>query len=159
MNEQSPGAGPTPRLYHSSALLLPDARVVLAGGGRRNELVDQPNAEFFSPPYLFQGPRPDTPQPESTTWSWAETVVVGSAATSASSIARATLLRIGHNTHQFSMDQSFMELEIVARDAANNTLTLRTPESAYIAPPGYYMLFLLSDAGVPSEAVYIQISC
>jgi len=57
------------------------------------------------------------------------------------------------------MDQSFMELEIVARDAANNTLTLRTPESAYIAPPGYYMLFLLSDAGVPSEAVYIQISC
>ena len=43
----------TYRGYHSTAFVLPDGRVVSAGG----EDVGA-NAEIFSPPYLFQGPRP-----------------------------------------------------------------------------------------------------
>ena len=46
------------RLYHSIALLLPDGRVLIGGGGRKKEAVDRPNLEFFSPPYLFAGERP-----------------------------------------------------------------------------------------------------
>ena len=47
------------RLYHSTALLLPDGRVLMAGGGALpGRAVDQKNAELYSPPYLFKGARP-----------------------------------------------------------------------------------------------------
>ena len=47
------------RLYHSTALLLPDGRVLMAGGGALpGRATDQRNAEIYSPPYLFKGPRP-----------------------------------------------------------------------------------------------------
>src|ERR1044071_2693614 len=52
----------TPRLYHSTALLLPDARVLVAGGGGYNDYyqasTDQLSAEIYAPPYLFNGARP-----------------------------------------------------------------------------------------------------
>src|SRR5260221_7312206 len=47
-----------PRMYHSIALLLPDGRVLAAGGGRNSTAVDYPTAQVYSPPYLFKGPRP-----------------------------------------------------------------------------------------------------
>src|SRR5215208_7854946 len=47
-----------PRLYHSSALLLPDARVLLAGGGAFGNAKNEKSSEIYSPPYLFKGPRP-----------------------------------------------------------------------------------------------------
>ena len=43
-----------PRLYHSIALLLPDGRVLIGGGGRKPKAVDRANLEFFSPPYLLK---------------------------------------------------------------------------------------------------------
>src|SRR5207237_846486 len=56
-----------PRLYHSTTVLLPDGRLLSAGGGEyrpdtvnENDPADsQRNAQIYSPPYLFHGPRPD----------------------------------------------------------------------------------------------------
>src|SRR5688572_3177115 len=43
-----------PRMYHSTAILLPDGRVVTAGG----EATGRDRAQIYSPPYLFKGARP-----------------------------------------------------------------------------------------------------
>ena len=58
---QTMAAMQVPRLYHSTALLLPDGRVVVAGSGDSYGGPNQTTAEFYSPPYLFQGARPDDP--------------------------------------------------------------------------------------------------
>ena len=46
------------RLYHSTALLLPDGRILIAGSGDDGPAVNQTKAELYSPPYLFKGARP-----------------------------------------------------------------------------------------------------
>jgi hypothetical protein len=58
-------------------------------------------------------------------------------------------------THAFDMDQRYVELEITQKET--NSLTVKAPLDAHIAPPGYYMLFLLSDRGVPSEAGFVHL--
>ena len=41
--------------------------------------------------------------------------------------------------------------------AAGNRLTLRLPSASTILPAGYYMLFLVNKAGVPSVAKWVLI--
>ena len=55
---QTLSAAAMPRLYHSTALLLPDGRVLTAGSGNDGPAINQTQAEIFSPPYLFKGARP-----------------------------------------------------------------------------------------------------
>jgi hypothetical protein len=138
-----------PRLYHSTALLLPDGRVLSAGGGRFG--VDQPSAEIYAPPYLFKGPRPTiTSTPAQVAYGASFNVQTPNAA----AIASVSLVRIGSVTHAINMDQRFLSLSF---QAGSGALTVQAPANGNLAPPGYYMLFILDGNGIPSVASIIKV--
>ena len=144
-----------PRLYHSIALLLPDARVLVSGGGRFDNQVeptDQPNAEIYSPPYLFKGAQPSiSSAPAQVGYGQTFAVITPDAAR----IAKVSLIRYGAVTHSINMGQRFVPL---AFSVGNGTLTVASPANSSLASPGNYMLFLVDNNGVPSVAATVQVS-
>ena len=73
----------------------------------------------------------------------------------AAAINRVVLVRNGAVTHAFGMDQREVELAFTAQ---TGSLTITAPPNGNIAPPGYYMLFLLNSSGVPSVARFVQVT-
>jgi uncharacterized membrane protein len=151
----SAGANAYPRLYHSVALLLPDATVWLAGGNPlRGTYVQQ--MEIYKPAYLFNpdgtmATRPSiTSAPSSISYSNAFTLATPDAA----NISSVVLVRNGTVTHAFGMDQREVDLSFTAD---SGLLTVTAPPNGNIAPPGYYMLFILNQSGVPSVASFVQV--
>lgn len=140
------------RLYHSSSLLLPDGRVLVAGGGRfSSAIVDQENAEIFSPPYLFKGPRPTISSAPSTAVYDSSFSVSTPDAADAQSVS---LIRLGSTTHSIDQGQSFVPLTFTR---GSGELMVRAPANPNIAPPGVYMMFIVDDQGVPSVASFVRL--
>jgi hypothetical protein len=139
------------RVYHGTTLLLPDGRILHTGSGDGGQGTDQYNAEIYSPPYLFQGPRPAITTSPSVV-SYGATFPVGTPAPAA--IARVTWVRLMSTTHAFDMNQRFVQLNFTAGATA---LTVKAPASRNRVPPGHYMMFVIDGTGVPSIARIVQI--
>ncbi len=135
------------RGYHSTALLLPDGRVLSAGGN-----VGGPNAQLFSPPYLFAGARP-TISSAPTAVGYGQNVFINTP--DAAAITQVTWLRAGSTTHTNDMSQRFMHLTFTKTSTG---LNVTMPANANLAPPGFYLLFILNSAGVPSVGSMVQMS-
>lgn len=141
-----------PRVYHSVALLLPDGRVWTAGSDYGNGSHES-RMEVYSPPYLFRGPRPAIASAPSVV-TLPSTFDIGSP--NAPSIASAALLRCGSSTHAFNPDQRYVGLAI--QGSSPTKLIVASPPNRNVAPPGYYLLFILDAQGVPSIGRFIRVA-
>ncbi len=148
------------RAYHSTAVLLPDGRVMSAGDDFNGDpgKIDASNdtspmedtAEIYKPPYLFRGPRP-TISSAPTTIGFNGSFGVDTPNTNITSAARVAPAAV---THGVDMNQRMLELPVVQRTGC---VSVTAPTGRNAAPPGYYMLFLLNDQGVPSVAKFVKL--
>lgn len=140
-----------PRMYHSVSMLMPDGRVLSAGGGRLAPSPDQLNMQWYSPGYLFKGPRP-------TITSLPGQVTIGSTmelvTPQAADIAKVSLVSLGSVTHAADWNQRFVDLSFTR---SGDRLTVDAPANANIAPANYYMVFAVDSNGVPSMAKIVQL--
>lgn len=136
------------RTYHSTALLLPDGRVMSAG----SDWGSQPETlEVFSPPYLSNGTRPSiTSSP--TTINYGQQFTISTP--DASSITRVALIKVATSTHAVRFDERFVDLTFTI---GSGQITATAPASGNYAPPGYYMLDILNSSGVPAVMPFILV--
>jgi hypothetical protein len=149
------------RAYHSTALLMPDGRVVSAGddyngAGGPGTGLSSDTAEVYEPPYLFnasggQATRPTITDAPSFV-AWGNTFHVSTPDTN---IVKAALVAPGATTHANDMSQRVVPVAI-QQEAGGVRLT--APLNPDVALPGYYMLFLINAQGVPSVSRWISLS-
>ena len=149
-----------PRTYHSTALLLPDARVLASGSGEGGGVLLENSdfsAQVFTPPYLFNadGTLAARPSISSLPSRISYGVSFSVETPDAGSVVRGTLVRLSSVTHAFNQSQLIYPVTFAA--TGPTTLTGAGPTGPTRAPPGPYMLFLVNQAGVPSTAVMVSV--
>ena len=148
--------GAKARLYHSGALLLPDARVLVHGGGAPGPVTNL-NVEIYTPPYLLDSTGAAMPRPSIVLAP--DTIKIGQnfslGFSNARNIRRVTMVKTGSVTHSVNMDQGFLDLEFTR---TGSMLNVAGPRRAADAPPGYYMLFVIDSKRVPSIARIVRIN-
>lgn len=151
------------RAYHSTAVLLPDGRVWSAGddyhaiepkqngGGFKASTKD--TAELYMPPYLFyEGKRPKI-KSVSSKLGYGDTFGVKTAKGRGKS---AVLMAPSATTHGADMHQRLVTLK-KKKSIKKKGLVLKTPKATGVAPPGYYMLFVMNGNGKPSVAEWVKL--
>ncbi|MBI3818997.1 MAG: DUF1929 domain-containing protein [Planctomycetes bacterium] len=167
------------RMDHSTAVLLPDGRIFTIGGldndspskvapGNENTLRPGDTAEIFSPPYLFNGTPPVvtsvTYDSNGDTWSYGQSYTIGvsSPTDMTTNKPKVVLMRPCTVTHNFDFDQRYVEMAVgtVQGSSGNYTIPITVPTATGAAPPGWYMIFVIDQAGglrIPSTAAWVKL--
>jgi hypothetical protein len=140
---------PQARGYHSSAFLLPDGRVMATGDNPGNGTWNH-NVSIYSPSYLFKGARPTINSVATTQWTYGSTQQI----TVNRAIAKAELIRPAAVTHSSDPNQRSVDLPLTVN---GNNIGLNVTTNPNLAPPGWYMLFVVDAAGIPSVAKWVQL--
>jgi hypothetical protein len=159
----SAGQSVIPRMYHSTAILLPDGRVWVAGSNPHdtldvNERTTETRIELYSPAYLFKGAQGNIPvHPEEAQVGTSFNIRMATLA-QATKARQIVLLRNGSTTHTRNFDQRLVELTFTRDPVSGRVLNVQAPPNGYIAPPGPYMMYVIDDLGVPSYGHTIRIT-
>ena len=148
---------PAKRGYHSTGLLLPDARVLCLGGDQNDDIF---KGTIYEPPYLFANGGGYATRPR--ILSYPDTMIYGPHCYTvtfyqAASISRVCLIRPGAATHAFNQNQRYAPLDFTQ---GAGVLTVRPPSNGYLAPPGDYLLFVCDGTSrkTPSVAKWVTVA-
>ncbi|KAL5358639.1 galactose oxidase [Aspergillus floccosus] len=149
------------RVYHSIALLLRDGTVFTGGGGLCGDCdANHFDAQIFIPPNLLNSDgsvRTDRPQITSVSPPSGKPGDIITVKTDGS-VNEASIIRYGSATHTVNTDQRRIAVELTEDPDENNTYTFEIPSEPGVATPGYYMLFVLNEEGVPSVSENVQVT-
>lgn len=144
------------RNYHSVAVLLPDGRVMVGGGGLCACAADHADVEILSPSYLFNADGSKATRPSIVTAldkvSYGSTVNVETSA----GVTGFALVRLGAVTHAVNNGQRRLALTFTQTDATHHTLQI--PSNPGLLVPGQWMLFAMDANGTPSLARFITVN-
>ncbi|MEL6253468.1 MAG: PKD domain-containing protein [Bacteroidota bacterium] len=145
----------TPRNYHSIALLMMDGRVFAGGGGLCNTCtVNHPDAEIFSPPYLFNANGSLATRPVISGNSDKMLTESQEIITTNSAVTYFSLIRYSSVTHSTNNEQR--RIKLATTSLGNNRYQIQLPDHN-VAIPGQYMLFAINPNGTPSVAKLVQV--
>lgn len=160
------------RMYHSSAVVLPDGKIIVAGSNTNpgyNYTAKYPTelrVEKFSPPYLDPELAKQMPElaesPAVTELSYGqkfELVFVLRGLRLSDGDVKVTMYAPPFTTHGYSMSQRMLVLrkdKLVRISRGTYRVAVVAPPSGVVAPPGFYLLFVV-HRGVPSKGMWVRI--
>ncbi len=139
------------RVYHSVALLLPDGRVLTAGGNPNRGIVEF-RIEIYSPDYIAQGRPVITTSPSNVKWGTSFAIETPQA----TDIKWVNLIRPMATTHGMETEQRLVDLPVSS--STGNSLSVDLTSNRNLAPPGWYMLTIVDNNNLPSVAKWIKLS-
>ncbi|KAB2628204.1 galactose oxidase-like [Pyrus ussuriensis x Pyrus communis] len=162
-----------PRMYHSSALLVRDGRVIVGGSNPHDKYQFGSNVLFptefrleaFSPEYLdakYADLRPTIITPLNLAkihYGRKLTVQFSLTGTLAMNSVLVTMVAPPFSTHSFSMNQRLLVLGAENVQKVGPTTyqaQVTTPTSVNLAPSGYYILYVVHQQ-IPSEGIFVHI--